>query len=79
MRPKVTAPSKSVSRQNLPAISNALKQGGNRNVTIRELPDLNHLFQECKTGHPNEYAGIEETFSPAALAVMSDWLTARIH
>ncbi|PSL33911.1 alpha/beta hydrolase family protein [Dyadobacter jiangsuensis] len=62
-------------RQNLPAISKALKEGGNLNVTIKELPNLNHLFQESKTGHPSEYAGIEETFSPKALAIMSDWLT----
>ncbi|SEI53868.1 hypothetical protein SAMN05216327_102323 [Dyadobacter sp. SG02] len=64
-------------RQNLPAISKALKEGGNGKVTIKELADLNHLFQKSKTGHPNEYAGIEETFSPAALAIISDWLTAQ--
>ncbi len=62
-------------QQNLPAILKALKEGGNLNVTIKELPNLNHLFQESKTGHPSEYAGIEETFSPKALAIMSDWLT----
>jgi hypothetical protein len=64
-------------RQNLPPISKALKEGGNLNVTIKELPNLNHLFQESKTGHPNEYAGIEQTFSPKALAAMSDWLAAQ--
>lgn len=62
-------------QQNLPAISKALKEGGNLNVTVKELPNLNHFFQESKTGHPSEYAGIEETFSPKALAIMSDWLT----
>ena len=61
-------------QQNLPAISKALKEGGNLNVTVKELPNLNHLFQESKSGHPSEYAGIEETFSPKALAIMSDWL-----
>jgi hypothetical protein len=25
-----------------------LIKGGNRNVTTKELPGLNHLFQECK-------------------------------
>ncbi|MGX5854109.1 alpha/beta hydrolase family protein [Dyadobacter jiangsuensis] len=62
-------------QQNLPEISKALKEGGNLNGTVKELPNLNHLFQECKTGHPSEYAGIEETFSPKALAMISDWLT----
>ena len=37
------------SQENLTAISNALKNGGNENVTIKELPNLNHFFQECKT------------------------------
>jgi hypothetical protein len=32
-----------------------------------ELPNLNHLFQECKTGSPAEYATSEQTFSPTAL------------
>jgi uncharacterized protein len=35
---------------------------------------LSHLFQPCKTGAPFEYAAIEETFSPAALRVIGDWI-----
>jgi len=65
-------------RQNLPVILKALKDSGNSHVTVKELPDLNHLFQESKTGHPNEYAGIQETFSPVALAIMFDWIIAQI-
>ena len=38
------------------------------------LPDLNHLFQTCKTGAPAEYAQIEETFAPAALEAISSWI-----
>lgn len=59
---------------NLPAIRAALKKGGNKNVTIIELPGLNHLFQESKTGSPTEYAEIEQTFSPKALEVMTQWI-----
>lgn len=65
-------------RQNLPAILKAAQAGGNIDVTIKELPDLNHFFQESKTGHPSEYAGNEQTFSPVALAVISDWILSRI-
>lgn len=61
-------------KQNLPAIKSALKNGGNNNVTIVELENLNHLFQECSTGLPNEYGTIEQTFSPKALATMKDWI-----
>ncbi len=35
---------------------------------------LNHLFQHCKTGSPNEYSEIEETISPEVLDVMTDWI-----
>ena len=61
-------------RQNLPEIEKALKAGGNAAVTIREMPNLNHLFQTCKTGAPTEYAQIEETFAPAALQVVGEWV-----
>jgi len=61
-------------RQNLPEIEKALKEGRNTRVTIKELPDLNHLFQTTKTGSPSEYNTIEETFSPLALKTMGDWI-----
>ena len=59
---------------NLEAISKALTKGKNKNVTIKELPNLNHLFQECKTGSPSEYASIEQTFSPIALTEVLKWI-----
>lgn len=59
---------------NLPAIKKALDYAGNKNVTTMELPGLNHLFQECETGLPSEYAKIEQTFSPDALKIISDWI-----
>ena len=60
--------------ENLAAISLALKKGGNSNVTIKKIPDLNHLFQECATGSPKEYQEIEQTFSPVALNEISRWI-----
>jgi fermentation-respiration switch protein FrsA (DUF1100 family) len=59
---------------NLPAIKKALKSGRNTAVTTMELPELNHLFQHCKTGLPAEYGEIEETFSPGVLKIMTDWI-----
>ncbi len=58
---------------NLSAIENALKQGGNENVTVIEFPGLNHLFQEAETGLPMEYASIEQTFSPIVLEEIIKW------
>jgi len=61
-------------KENLSAIEEALKVGGNQNYTIKELPGLNHLFQTAQTGLPAEYAKIEETISPVALKIISDWI-----
>ena len=61
-------------KENLKAIKKALTKGGNKRVTTKEFPNLNHLFQECKTGSPDEYATIEQTFSPKALTQILKWL-----
>jgi fermentation-respiration switch protein FrsA (DUF1100 family) len=61
-------------KENLSAIKEALQTGGNENFTIKELPGLNHLFQTAQTGVPAEYAKIEETISPVALKIISDWI-----
>ncbi|MDF1504923.1 alpha/beta fold hydrolase [Roseisolibacter sp. H3M3-2] len=63
--------------ENLRAVGAALREGGNRDVTLVEMPGLNHLFQTAKTGAPAEYATIEETFAPAALERVSGWILAR--
>jgi pimeloyl-ACP methyl ester carboxylesterase len=62
---------------NLPAIQAALTEAGNKDVTIRELPDLNHLFQTCKTGAGAEYGAIEETLAPVMLETVADWIAQR--
>lgn len=64
-------------RENLSAIEKALKEGGNTDVTIKEFPGLNHLFQTAKTGSPSEYGKIEETISPGVLKYIADWILAR--
>jgi uncharacterized protein len=61
-------------KENLNAIKNALKKGRNKKVTIKEMPNLNHLFQECTTGLPYEYERIEQTFSPMALTEILKWI-----
>jgi uncharacterized protein len=63
------------SADNLPAIRAAL--AGNRDVTIRELPGLNHFFQHARTGALTEYDTIAETFSPEAMGIVGEWINAR--
>lgn len=60
--------------QNIPAIKAAVESNGNKHVTVEILPNLNHLFQTCKTGSLSEYATLEETFSPDALKVIAKWM-----
>jgi uncharacterized protein len=65
-------------KENLAEIRKALQQAGNKQVTIKELPGLNHLFQTCRTGTVAEYALIEETIAPAALKVIGDWVVEQV-
>jgi pimeloyl-ACP methyl ester carboxylesterase len=59
---------------NQPAIQKALEEGGNTNFTIKVLPNLNHMFQESKTGAIGEYAEIEQAFAPVALNEITSWI-----
>jgi uncharacterized protein len=60
--------------KNIPIIEKILKEGGNKNSMVKKLPGLNHLFQTAKTGSEYEYIRIEETVSPQALQVITDWI-----
>lgn len=62
---------------NLEVIESTLKKSGNKAYKCVELKGLNHLFQPCKTGMLSEYGQIEETFAPAALKLISDWVSER--
>ena len=59
-----------IASQNLPGYEKIIAEHGKTNLTLRELPDLNHLFQHCETGSPNEYFEIEETISPKVLEMV---------
>ena len=65
-------------KENLAEIGKALKAGGNSDVTLKEMPGLNHLFQTAETGSVSEYGKIEETVSPAVLQLMGDWILERV-
>ncbi len=59
---------------NLSAIDKHLKKAGNKNYVIKKYPNLNHLFQNTKTGALSEYGKIEETFSPTVLEDIALWI-----
>ena len=45
-----------------------------KNLRYEMLEGLNHLFQHCTTGSPDEYMLIEETFAPEAMKALADWI-----
>ncbi|MEG2162653.1 MAG: alpha/beta fold hydrolase [Chryseobacterium sp.] len=65
-------------KENLKAIKKAFRKAKNKNMTIKKLPALNHLFQEADTGLPNEYQLIEQTYSPIMLKEVLNWLNSQI-
>ena len=59
--------------ENLPLIQKALEEAGDKEVTVKEVPDLNHLLQHAESGTPAEYGAIEETISAEVLRLIGDW------
>src|SRR6185369_1938387 len=64
-------------KENLGGIASGLKAGGNKDVTVKSFPKLNHLFQTSQTGLPAEYMKNEETISPVVLETIAQWITER--
>ncbi|WP_113651564.1 alpha/beta hydrolase family protein [Pedobacter namyangjuensis] len=65
-------------KENLLGIQTVLAKAGNKNVTVKQFPGLNHLFQESKTGSPSEYGQIEQTISPIILTEVLNWLRLQV-
>ena len=66
------------SKINLAAIELNINNPGKIKQVI-EMPNLNHLFQNCLTGNITEYGEIQETISPEVLEKMNDFLTRSWH
>jgi hypothetical protein len=60
--------------QNKSKMEEALKRGGNNNFKSIVFPKANHLYQEAKTGSPNEYADLPKEFVPGFLETIASWI-----
>jgi hypothetical protein len=60
-------------KENLGAMKKFILKSDKSHV-FKELPNLNHLLQECETGNLTEYRTIEQTIQPDVLKIMGDWL-----
>lgn len=59
---------------NLKAIEENIESNGNRQVTVKVYPGLNHLFQHCRACTIAEYGQLEETISAEVLKDITDWI-----
>lgn len=66
-----------IADENLKGFDTYLKKAGNKDYKTVLLPNLNHFFQNAKTGKFNEYPLIEETISPEVLDIITRWITDR--
>ncbi len=64
--------------ENLAGIKKALQKSKSKNYEVVEIANLNHLFQTCNTCTLDEYANLEESFSPEALEIINNWLQAQV-
>jgi pimeloyl-ACP methyl ester carboxylesterase len=60
-------------KENLGALQKYIPKSDKSQV-FKEIPNLNHLFQECETGNPTEYGTIEQTIQGDVLKIMGEWL-----
>jgi dipeptidyl aminopeptidase/acylaminoacyl peptidase len=57
------------------ALDAALREAGNRRVTLRIMPDRNHLFLRDTSGHPSGYASLSDgRVDGEVLGALADWL-----
>lgn len=59
---------------NLSAIGENIRSNGNKKVTTKAYPGLNHLFQHCKQCTVDEYGQLEESISPEVLKDITEWI-----
>lgn len=63
-----------IAASNLAGIKKSLGKNKKEFYEIKEMKGLNHLFQTCNSCTLNEYGELNETFSPATLNYITDWL-----
>ena len=68
-----------VTPEQAPALERAFTAAGNRDVTMRVFPELNHLFIHDPSGLPSGYGALTSNLvDPEVLGVLADWLAVRL-
>ena len=73
------ATDRQVTMEQAEALAHAMKDGGNRNVTVRIFPETNHLFVRDPDGNPSGYASLSgRGVRSDVLAIIVEWVVARM-
>jgi fermentation-respiration switch protein FrsA (DUF1100 family) len=60
-------------------LEEAARRAGNKNVTVRVFPNLNHLFLPARIGAESEYTKLETySLSEDLLGAIADWLQVKL-
>jgi uncharacterized protein len=61
-------------------LADAFRAAGNPDVTVKLLPDVNHLLLRDPDGSPGGYAALRDrSVVTEVLGTLADWLTQRLH
>lgn len=68
-----------VTPEQVPLLAAAFRAGGNRDVTTRVFPNLNHLFVYDSVGFPGDYGKLQNpVVAPEVVGTLVDWLAAHL-
>jgi hypothetical protein len=60
--------------KNLEALQQAVRRNPKNRISWIQLPNLNHLLQECGSGLPSEYQELNSGVAANAIDAMVNWL-----
>jgi dienelactone hydrolase len=68
-----------VPAEDAPRLGAALEETGNRDVTVRVIPDVDHVLLADRSGDWRRYVALPSLIAPAfARGLIADWLVTRL-
>ena len=64
-------------RENMCAAAALVREFGKSDWTVREIAGMNHAFQRCETGMPDEYTSIRQVMADEVAEDVAEWIKAR--
>lgn len=68
-----------VTPEQVSVLAAVFRKGGNKDVTVKVFPQMNHLFVKDPLGFPRNYAKlVNPRVEPEVLGMIADWLVQRM-